>query len=416
MPLESSPEHPVPLGRVLSLVRMWIDRLGSVWVEAQVIEINRRAGTSSVFLTLRDRLAQLSASVRVSTATLDSAGPLSENATVVARLKPAFYEARGQFTFYCDAITPIGEGRLLAQLEQTKRLLQAEGLFDPARKRRLPTLPRSIGLITGAGSAAERDVVDNARRRWPAVRILTRHVLVQGPLAAAQLMEAVRDLDAIPETDVIVIARGGGSLEDLLPFSDEGLIRAVFACRTPVVSAIGHESDSPILDLVADVRASTPTDAAKRVVPDVADELTQLTRLRRQLDQSMMSRISAEQDRLTALRSRPVLADPTASFAVRAEQIQALRDRSRRAIRTRIEHEMSAVGHHLARVRAMSPRATLERGYAVLVNADGRAVTSVQNVSVGDELTARLLDGEAVASVTAIMPGKPQTFGSEVSA
>jgi exodeoxyribonuclease VII large subunit len=416
MPLESSPEHPVPLGRVLSLVRMWIDRLGSVWVEAQVIEINRRAGTSSVFLTLRDRLAQVSASVRVSTATLDSAGPLSENATVVARLKPAFYEARGQFTFYCDAITPIGEGRLLAQLEQTKRLLQAEGLFDPARKRRLPTLPRSIGLITGAGSAAERDVVDNARRRWPAVRILTRHVLVQGPLAAAQLMEAVRDLDAIPETDVIVIARGGGSLEDLLPFSDEGLIRAVFACRTPVVSAIGHESDSPILDLVADVRASTPTDAAKRVVPDVADELTQLTRLRRQLDQSMMSRISAEQDRLTALRSRPVLADPTASFAVRAEQIQALRDRSRRAIRTRIEHEMSAVGHHLARVRAMSPRATLERGYAVLVNADGQAVTSVQDVSVGDELTARLLDGEAVASVTAIMPGKHQTLGSDVSA
>jgi exodeoxyribonuclease VII large subunit len=416
MPLESSPEHPVPLGRVLSLVRMWIDRLGSVWVEAQVIEINRRAGTSSVFLTLRDRLAQVSASVRVSTATLDAAGPLSENATVVARLKPAFYEARGQFTFYCDAITPIGEGRLLAQLEQTKRLLQAEGLFDPARKRRLPTLPRAIGLITGAGSAAERDVVDNARRRWPAVRILTRHVLVQGPLAAAQLMEAVRVLDANPATDVIVIARGGGSLEDLLPFSDEGLIRAVFACRTPVVSAIGHESDSPILDLVADLRASTPTDAAKRVVPDVAEELTQLTRLRRQLDQSMMSRISGEQDRLTALRSRPVLADPTASFAVHAEQIQALRDRSWRAIRTRVEHEMSAVGYHLARVRAMSPRATLERGYAVLVNVDGHAVTSVQDVSVGDELTARLLDGEAVASVTAIMPGKHQTLGSDVSA
>jgi len=207
MPLESSPEHPVPLGRVLPLVRMWIDRLGPVWVEAQVIEINRRAGTSSVFLTLRDRLAQVSASVRVSTATLDSAGPLSENATVVARLKPAFYEARGQFTFYCDAITPIGEGRLLAQLEQTKRLLQAEGLFDPARKRRLPALPRAIGLITGAGSAAERDVVENARRRWPAVRILTQHVLVQGPLAAAQLMEAVRVLDANPATDVIVIAR-----------------------------------------------------------------------------------------------------------------------------------------------------------------------------------------------------------------
>lgn len=416
MPLESSPEHPVPLGRVLSLVRQWIDRLGSVWVEAQVIEINRRAGTSSVFLTLRDRLAQVSASVRVSTANLDSAGPLNENATVVARLKPAFYEARGQFTFYCDAITPIGEGRLLAQLEQTKRLLQAEGLFNPARKRRLPALPRGVGLITGAGSAAERDVVENARRRWPAVRILTRHVLVQGPLAAAQLMEAVRALDANPGTDVIVIARGGGSLEDLLPFSDEGLIRTVFACRTPVVSAIGHESDSPILDLVADLRASTPTDAAKRVVPDVSDELAQLAQLRRRSAQSMISRISAEQERLTALRSRPVLADPTASFAVHSEQIQALRERSRRAIRTRIEHETTAVGHHLARVRAMSPRATLERGYAVLVDANGHAITSVRSLSVGDQLTARLLDGEAVASVTAVAPGQPTTLGSEVPA
>ena len=416
MPLESSPEHPVPLGRVLSLVRQWIDRLGSVWVEAQVIEINRRAGTSSVFLTLRDRLAQVSASVRVSTATLDSAGPLNENATVVARLKPAFYEARGQFTFYCDAITPIGEGRLLAQLEQTKRLLQAEGLFDSARKRRLPALPRGIGLITGAGSAAERDVVENTRRRWPAVRIVTRHVLVQGPLAAAQLMEAVRALDANPTTDVIVIARGGGSLEDLLPFSDEGLIRTVFACRTPVVSAIGHESDSPILDLVADLRASTPTDAAKRIVPDVSDELAQLAQLRRRFAQSMISKISAEQERLTALRSRPVLADPTASFAVHSDQIQSLRERSRRAIRTRIEHETTAVGHHLARVRAMSPRATLERGYAVLVDADGHAVTSVRSVSVGDQLTARLLDGEAVASVTAVAPGQPPTLGSEVPA
>jgi exodeoxyribonuclease VII large subunit len=229
-------------------------------------------------------------------------------------------------------------------------------------------------------------------------------------------MEAVRALDANPATDVIVIARGGGSLEDLLPFSDEGLIRTVFACRTPVVSAIGHESDSPILDLVADLRASTPTDAAKRVVPDVSDELAQLAQLRRRFAQSMINRISTEQERLTALRSRPVLADPTASFAVHSEQIQALRDRSRRAIRTRIEHEMTAVGHHLARVRAMSPRATLERGYAVLVDANGHAVTSVRSVSVGDQLTARLLDGEAVASVTAVAPGQPTTLGSEVPA
>src|SRR5215216_7312709 len=399
MPLESSPEHPVPLGRVLPLVRMWIDLLGPVWVEAQVIEINRRAGTSSVFLTLRDRLAQVSASVRVSTATLDSAGPLSENATVVARLKPAFYEARGQFTFYCDAITPIGEGRLLAQLEQTKRLLQAEGLFDPARKRRLPALPRAIGLITGAGSAAERDVVDNARRRWPAVRILTQHVLVQGPLAAAQLMEAVRVLDANPATEVIVIARGGGSLEDLLPFSDEGLIRAVFACRTPVVSAIGHESDSPILDLVADLRASTPTDAAKRVVPDVADELTQLTRLRRRMLQAVSGLVGRQQEFLDALRSRPVLIDPTATFGRRYEQLADLRHRANRAIATTIERESALVGHHLARVRAMSPQATLDRGYTILLDRDGAAVRSVDEVQVGEDLVAQLAEGQLVVEV-----------------
>ena len=404
MAVESSPEHPVPLGRVLSLVRQWIDRLGPIWVEAQLIEINRRAGTSSVFLTFRDRLAQLSASVRASTLTLDSAGPLNENATVVARLKPAFYEARGQFTFYCDAITPVGEGRLLAQLEQTKRLLQAEGLFDPARKRRLPVLPRGVGLITGADSAAERDVVENAQRRWSAIRIFTRHTLVQGPHAAAQLMDAVQALDANPRVDVIVIARGGGSLEDLLPFSDEGLIRAVFACRTPVVSAIGHESDCPILDLVADLRASTPTDAAKRVVPDVAEELVQLDRIRHRLDQSLLGLMASEQERLTAIRSRPVLADPTASFAVRYEQVDALRDRSRRAISLRIEHEATAVAHRLARVRAMSPRATLERGYSILVDAAGHVVTSVAGISVGDQLEARLLDGEVVTSVTAVAP------------
>src|SRR5215216_5784854 len=404
MALESSPEHPVPLGRVLSLVRQWIDRLGPIWVEAQLIEINRRAGTSSVFLTFRDRLAQVSASVRASTLTLDSAGPLNENATVVARLKPAFYEARGQFTFYCDAITPVGEGRLLAQLEQTKRLLQAEGLFDPARKRRLPVLPRGVGLITGAGSAAERDVVENAHRRWPVVRIFTRHVLVQGPLAATQLMEAVHALDANPATDVIVIARGGGSLEDLLPFSDEGLIRAVFACRTPVVSAIGHESDSPILDLVADLRASTPTDAAKRVVPDVADEKARVNQARQRMIQAVSGLVGRQQEFLDALRSRPVLIDPTATFGRRYEQLAELRHRANRAIGATIDRESALVGHHLARVRAVSPQATLERGYAILLDRGGAAVRSVNEVQAGDDLVAQLADGHLTVEVQKLIP------------
>ena len=319
--LQSSPENPQPLRVIARAVRSWVERLGAVWVEAQLIEINRRSGTRTIFLTLRDKLAEVSVSVTTSPTTLDSAGPLTEGATVVARLKPSYYESSGRFIFSCDAITPIGEGRLLARLEQTKRLLQAEGLFERSLKKPLPFLPRAVGLVTGEGSAAERDVVENARRRWPAVRIVTRYALVQGPQACEQLIAAVQHLDRHPQVDIIVIARGGGSVEDLLPFSDEGLIRAVAASRTPVVSAIGHESDSPILDLVADYRASTPTDAAKRIVPDVADERARVQQARERMVQGVSRLIGRQQELLDGLRSRPVLTDPTATFGRRYEQL-----------------------------------------------------------------------------------------------
>jgi exodeoxyribonuclease VII large subunit len=403
VPLESSPENPQPLRLISNKVRGWIDRLGPVWVEAQLIEVSRRAGRT-IFLTLRDRLAPVSASVTISATTLDSAGPLTEGATVIARLKPSYYEQSGRFSYFCDAITPVGEGRLLAQLEQTKRLLQVEGLFDPARKRPLPFLPRTVGLVTGADSAAERDVVENARRRWPAVRLLVRHALVQGPQAAEQVMAAVRRLDGHPEVDVIVIARGGGSLEDLLPFSDEGLVRAVAACRTPVVSAIGHESDNPILDLVADYRASTPTDAAKRIVPDAAEELARLRQVRQRMQNCVTTLVVREQEALTALRSRPVLADPTASFGLRMDEIHRLRDRSHRAIMLRLEADRTAVRHCLDRIRAVSPQATLERGYAILVGSAGQPVRSVTAVAMEEDVVAHLADGQLVAQVREIRP------------
>jgi exodeoxyribonuclease VII large subunit len=396
--LESSPDNPQPLRRIAHLVRGWIERLGPVWVEAQLIEISRRSGRT-IFLTLRDRLAEVSVSVTVSPTTLDSAGPLAEGATVVARLKPSYYEQSGRFSYYCDAITPVGEGRLLAQLEQTKRLLQAEGLFDSTRKRPLPFLPQRVGLITGADSAAERDVIENARRRWPAVRLTIRHTLVQGPQAVEQIIAGLRQLDGIPEVQVIVIARGGGSLEDLLPFSDEALVRAVAACRTPVVSAIGHESDNPIVDLVADYRASTPTDAAKRIVPDAADEQARIQLARQRLLQSVTSQIARQQDILNALRSRPVLADPTASLGLRTVELGTLRDRARRAIETRLDREQVAVRHDLARVRAVSPQATLERGYAILVGARGQPVNAVGQVEVDEDVLAHLADGQLVVRV-----------------
>jgi exodeoxyribonuclease VII large subunit len=392
--LESSPEQPQPLRVIARAVRGWVERLGAVWVEAQLIEINRRSGTRTIFLTLRDKLAEVSVSVTASPMTLDSAGPLTEGATVVARIKPTYFESSGRFVFSCDAITPIGEGRLLARLEQTKRLLQAEGLFDPNLKKPLPFLPRAVGLVTGEGSAAERDVVENARRRWPAVRIVARYALVQGPQACEQLISAVQQLDRHPEVDVIIVARGGGSVEDLLPFSDEGLIRAVAACRTPVVSAIGHETDGPILDLVADYRASTPTDAAKRVVPDVAEERVRVHQARQRMRQAVSGLVGRQQEFLDALRSRPALLDPMATFGRRSEQLVDLRHRANRAISSTIERESALIGHHLARVLAMSPQATLERGYAILLDRDGTAVRSVDQVDAGENLVAQLTDGQ----------------------
>lgn len=406
MPLESSPEKPQPLRVVVHAVKGWIERMGAIWVEGQLIEINRRSGSKTIFLTLRDKIANVSVSVTVSPTTLDSAGPLAEGATVVARLKPSYFESSGRFSFFCDAIKPVGEGQLLARLEQTKRILQAEGLFDPALKKRLPFLPRGVGLITGADSAAERDVIQNARRRWPAVRIITRHALVQGPQACEQVIAALQQLDRDERIDVIVIARGGGSVEDLLPFSDEGLVRAVFACRTPVVSAIGHETDNPILDLVADYRASTPTDAAKRIVPDVADEAERIRQARIRLRQCIVNLVHREQESLTAIRSRPVLADPAASFDVRSEKLDELRQRSLRAITSRLSHETSAIEHTLARVRAMSPKATLERGYSILVDGAGHGVTSVHDVDADDDLLAHLLDGQLVVAVRETHPGQ----------
>ncbi len=404
MALQSSPENPQPLRVIARAVRSWVERLGAVWVEAQLIEINRRSGTRTIFLTLRDKLAEVSVSVTTSPTTLDSAGPLTEGATVVARLKPSYYESTGRFIFSCDAITPIGEGRLLARLEQTKRLLQAEGLFERSLKKPLPFLPRAVGLVTGEGSAAERDVVENARRRWPAVRIVTRYALVQGPQAGEQLIAAVQHLDRHPQVDVIVIARGGGSVEDLLPFSDEGLIRAVAASRTPVVSAIGHESDNPILDLVADYRASTPTDAAKRIVPDVADEKARVQQARERMAQGLSRLIGRQQELLDGLRSRPVLTDPTATFGRRYEQLAEIRHRANRAIGSTIDRESALIEHHLARIRAMSPQATLDRGYSIMLGPNGVAVRSVEQVNVGDDLLAQLADGQLAVEVMQLKP------------
>ena len=407
MGLSSSAEQPQPLRVVVNATKDWVERLNPIWVEGQLIEIKRRSGITQ-FLTLRDTLAEVSVTVSTTQAVLDAAGPLTEGTVVAAWVKPTIWSKSGDLTFECRELRPSGEGRLLAAIEQRKRMLQAEGLFDPARKQRLPFLPRRIGLITGAGSAAERDVIENIARRWPAAVVEVKHTLVQGPNAAEQVIDAVNALDRHPDVQVIIIARGGGSLEDLLPFSEEALARAVFACRTPVVSAIGHETDTPILDLVADLRASTPTDAAKRVVPDAAEEAAGLGTAVARMRQAVVTRVGTERRRLDELRTRPVLRDPSATVDGHRERLTVARERLGRAIDVRLREERTGLTHAIERVRALSPKATLQRGYAILTDAGGGTVDRVSATAKGRKLTARMADGQLGLTVT-----KPEPIQTE---
>jgi exodeoxyribonuclease VII large subunit len=277
-------------------------------------------------------------------------------------------------------------------------------LFAVELKRRLPFLPGRVGLVTAPNSAAERDVLDNARRRWPAVAFEVVHAAMQGPRSALEVVEAVERLDRDRDVDVIVVARGGGSVEDLLPFSDEALIRAVAKVRTPVVSAIGHEPDQPLLDLVADVRASTPTDAAKLVVPDVAEELRNVRHARDRVRAALVGWLAREQAGLDALRSRPALADPRSLVDARVDEVGQLRDRARRTLRHALERAADDIGHQRARARALSPLATLQRGYAVLQDAHGHVVTSVADVAVDEPVSVRVADGRVHATTTSTEP------------
>ncbi len=345
-------------------------------------------------MTLRDTVADISVPLTCQRTLFDSLNPpLVEGASVVVHARPSFYANRGTFSLYARQISMVGLGELLARIEHRRQLLAAEGLFAPELKRDLPFLPGRVGLITAPNSAAERDVLDNARRRWPGVEFEVAYAAMQGTRSAAEVMEALDRLDRNPAVDVIVIARGGGSVEDLLPFSDEALIRAVHQARTPVVSAIGHEPDSPLLDLVADVRASTPTDAAKLIVPDMAEELRGVVWARDRVRQVVSQMVAREQSRLDDLRGRPVMRDPRTILDVRSAEVTELRERARRHLSHRLDRAADDIGHHRARAPSLSPLATLQRGYAVVQDAEGHVVTSVGSIAAKQELSIRVVDG-----------------------
>jgi exodeoxyribonuclease VII large subunit len=398
---ETSPDNPWPLQLLSQKLKTHIERAPAAWVEGQVIELNRRGG--SAFLTLRDVDAEISLPASIWSKLLDrQETPLERGSRVVALLKAEFWLKTGRLNMSVKDIRPVGLGDLLARIERLRHALAGEGLFAESRKKRLPLLPHRIGLITGRDSDAKKDVLRNAALRWPAVEFEIREVAVQGNTAVSQMVKALRELDARPEVDVIVIARGGGALEDLLPFSSEELVRAVAAAVTPVVSAIGHEADRPILDDVAYLRASTPTDAAKRIVPEVSEELARVRQAEAQLRRSVTMLVARETDRLAAIRSRPVLAAPESMITARADDVERLARRSTAAISAAVTRASDQLVHLQAQVRALSPQQTLDRGYAVvqLSGSDGAVVRQPSQAPAGTPLSVRVAGGRFGAEST----------------
>ena len=397
--LETSAESPAPVRLVSEALKEYVDRLGAIWIEGEISEINERTGMA--FMRLRDTSVDMSLSVMCHRTVLAPVSPLPQNARVVILAKVSFYTKNGTLSLSAKEIRQVGIGELLARLEHLKQLLAAEGLFAHELKKALPLLPNKVGLICGRNSAAEKDVVENARRRWPAVEFEIREVAVQGAAAVIEVSAALRELEANPDVDVIIITRGGGSFEDLLPFSDEGLVRLAASCETPIVSAIGHEQDAPLLDLVADVRASTPTDAAKMVVPDIAAEFAMIEQFRARAYRRMAGLVNTEIERIASLRERPVLRDPFVLISSRAEIIQSLRDRSHRSTSHALKSAAEALVHTLARLRSLSPQSTLDRGYAVVQRGDGTIARNSRELSIGENLSVRLAKGSIGTTVTA---------------
>ena len=396
---ETSSESPAPVRVVSEAIKDYVDRLGPIWIEGEISELNERSGMMA-FMRLRDTSVDMSISVMCHKSVIATVKPLPDNARVVLYAKPSFYTKNGSISFSAREIRQVGVGELLARLEALKNQLAAEGLFDSDRKVALPLLPKVIGLICGRNTDAEKDVVENAKRRWPGVQFEIREVTVQGAAAVSEVSDALRELEANKDVEVIIITRGGGSFEDLLPFSDESLVRLAASCETPIVSAIGHEKDAPLLDLVADYRASTPTDAAKRVVPDILEEIAMIDALRDRARRTLVSRIDLEVTRISNFKNRPVMKDPHVLITTRADIIAGLRDRSNRSFGASIKLAKEELKQVKARVRALSPQATLDRGYSVVQLADGQIVSDPKKLKKGDLLRLRLAKGETQATAT----------------
>jgi len=391
-------DTPWPVGVLSSKIKGWIDRLGTVWVEGEITQWGVSGG--NVYGKLKDLEADATVGFTIwSSVKAKLPADLKQGDRVVALVKPNYWVKGGTLTMQVFEMRHVGLGDLLERLERLRQQLAAEGLFSAAHKKPLPFLPAMIGLVTGRDSDAEKDVLRNAQLRWPSVKFRVAHAAVQGDRAVSEVTAGIRLLDADPEVDVIIVARGGGDFQNLLVFSDESLVRAAAACVTPLISAIGHEADRPLLDEVADLRASTPTDAAKRVVPDVAEELARVAQARSRIGTRMTSLLTHEIDRLEQLRTRPVLANPVALVDARAEELTRWVARSHELVDRVVERSLTRVGELASQLRALSPQGTLDRGYAIAQLPSGAALRDAADAPVGTELVLTIASGRIRSTV-----------------
>lgn len=395
-----SPENPMQVRDAARSLADLINPLPAIWIEGEITQVKIRPNSDWVFLDLRDVAQEATLNVMLSKNALKiSALVPTSGMRVVINGKPEFWSNRGNLVIRAKAIQTLGLGELMLRLEELKQKLALEGLFAESRKRTLPFLPKKIGLICGRASAAMGDVIENAQRRWPIAEFVTLEVAVQGAKAAGEVTQALKKLHSRSDIDVIIITRGGGSFEDLLPFSDENLIRAVAASQIPVVSAIGHEEDSPLLDLVADVRASTPTDAARKVVPDFDYEFDLIENTLENLRRFVANAIEREQLLLDRLLENSALDSVENFLSPYLDQLFETRFQIREITQSKVRSEILWLEPTKAQLKALSPLATLERGFAIVQRDNGSLVKSAKDVKKGEQLRIRLAKDSVKAKV-----------------
>ncbi|NEG96468.1 exodeoxyribonuclease VII large subunit [Bifidobacterium sp. SMB2] len=389
---DTTPDNPWPISLLSRKYHDAVAKWPGTWIEGQISEINtRRAG--SAYLTVRDNTEDISLNVTGFGRFAQMAREFRQGDRVVLHGRPDVWMKQTRLSFMGDDIRRVGKGDLMAQIEELRKRLKGEGLFDAENKVPIPEFPHRIGLVCAPQARAEGDVITNARLRWPTIRFTVLHAHVQGPSCPPDVIAAIQRLDADPEVDVIIVARGGGSFEDLMGFSDEGVVRATAACTTPIVSAIGHEDDWTLIDLAADMRASTPTDAAKRVVPDVNEQLQIVDEARRRIRDRIRSRVDNEMRLIEGYANRPSLTQPLTMLDRPQRFVDDARQRLDIGLRRIVDDASLTVEKLHASLTALSPQSTLDRGYAVVQDSQGHVVGDADAVKAGDELSVTLRKG-----------------------